>query len=149
VENDGDAAMSLNRRDFLVLATATATAGCQSQGSGDASTAAPSASSVSLEQIVDAGPAIHYEADGVYARFRDRGFFIVRSGGRLFALSAVCTHRACNLDPVADHSFYCKCHGSTFDPDGKVTAGPAKLDMPRLTTSVGDQGQLLVHIPVS
>ena len=31
----------------------------------------------------------HYREEGVYDRFRYQGFFLVRRGGRLFALSSI------------------------------------------------------------
>ncbi len=96
---------------------------------------------------VNAGPAGNYAADGVYGRYRDLGFFLVRKGDRLFALSAICTHRRCKLKAEADRSFRCPCHGSTFDADGHVTAGPAKRDLPVFTTSVDEQGNLVVTVP--
>jgi len=72
------------------------------------------------EKTINAGPAAKYAADGVYSRHRDMGFFIVRKGEKLFAISSYCTHRKCKLAAESDRSFYCPCHGSTFDPDGHV-----------------------------
>ena len=45
-----------------------------------------------------------------------------------------------------DCSFYCKRHGSTFDPGGHVTKGPANRDLPLLATSVNGAGHLLVTV---
>lgn len=131
--------MQINRRDFLIL-TATFVAGCSSVGK-------VSTSSTSTERVINAGPISNYAADGVYATFRSQGFFIVRQGEKLFALSAICTHKRCKLVAERDHSFYCPCHGSTFDPNGHVTEGPAKGDLPVFVTSVNENGQLLVGIP--
>src|SRR5947209_6901194 len=111
--------MEMNRREFVILAAATCAAGCGAEGGGAAGGGAggPAAGPAPFV-VVDAGPVADYAADGVYDRFRDRGFFVVREGGRLFALTAVCTHRRCKLNARPDHSFVCKCHGSTFDPAG-------------------------------
>src|SRR5215471_12520515 len=111
----------MNRRKFLKLTTTT----------------------------VDAGPASEYATEGVYGNFRDQGFFLVRKGARLEALSAFCTHRKCKLTAEPNRSFYCNCHGSTFEPDGKVTAGPAKRDLPILPTAVDGRGHLLVTVGVA
>jgi Rieske Fe-S protein len=51
------------------------------------------------------------------------------------ALSAVCTHQQCTVQPVrsgtpASSSLYCPCHGSAFDLNGKVTHDPATVDLP-------------------
>lgn len=130
--------MNLNRRQFLML-TAGFVAGCSSVESGENSAAA-------REWVVNAGPAGDYAADGVYSRFRDEGFFVIRKDGKLFALSAFCTHRKCKLIAETDRSFYCQCHGSTFDPNGKVTKGPAKLNLPILPVFSDESGQLLVKV---
>src|SRR5258707_10506076 len=103
--------------------------------------------SLNTQRVVNAGLASNYAADGVYTDFGDRGFFVVRRGDKLFALSAICTHRKCKLAAEPDRSFYCKCHGSTFDPVGHVTKGPAKRDLPMFSTSMNEQGQLVVTVP--
>lgn len=106
-----------------------------------------SARGTSAGRVVDAGPASRYGPDGVYDHFRDQGFFVIRKGKRLLALSAFCTHRKCKLTAEPDRSFYCECHGSTFDPNGKVTAGPAKRDLPMFPVVVNESGHLLVEVP--
>jgi Rieske Fe-S protein len=133
--------MSMTRREFLVL-TATACAGCTAVDNS-AKTAAPRG-----ERAVNAGPVSRYAADGVYNAFRDQGFFIVRKGGQLMALSSYCTHRRCKLTAEPDRSFYCECHGSTFDPGGKVTEGPATRSLPVLPASTDAGGHLIVKVPV-
>src|SRR5579859_2846061 len=115
--------MSMNRRTFLFLSAAFA-AGCASTP-GDLG-----ASVASGGRIINAGPAGQYLKDGVYTRYRDLGFFIVRRGAKLFAISSICTHRKCKLDAETDQTFYCPCHGSTFDADGQVTEGPARRNLP-------------------
>jgi Rieske Fe-S protein len=130
--------MKINRREFLVLA-ATFFAGCSSMENAGAPRAG-------RERVVNAGPLCDYAADGVYGAFRSQGFFIIRRGGKLFALSSVCTHRRCLVDVESDRSFVCPCHGSTFDPNGNVTHGPARRDLPALATSVNEMGQLLVTV---
>ena len=133
--------MIINRREFLLL-TAAFAAGCSS-------VANTGVLPTTKERVVNAGPAGNYAADGVYVAFRNQGFFIIRRGEKLFALSSICTHRRCKLDAKADDSFYCPCHGSTFDPNGHVTHGPAPRDLPVLTTSVRESGLLLVTLPAT
>lgn len=129
----------MNRRTFLILGAAFTT-GCV-VAPGDATL-----SPAGRGRVVNAGPAAQYLADGVYARFRDRGFFIVRRGASLFAVSAICTHRKCKLEAEADKSFYCPCHGSTFDGNGKVTAGPARRNLPVFKVGTDGRGDLLVTL---
>jgi Rieske Fe-S protein len=126
----------ISRRHFLLLAAAATAAANPNTVSGRT----PS------EQLVDAGPLTNYSADGLYDHFRDLGFFVIRKGDKLIALSSTCTHRKCTLKAERDHSFYCKCHGSTFDPSGKVTEGPATRDLPTLAT-VTEKGHLVVKVP--
>jgi Rieske Fe-S protein len=125
----------MNRRQFLLLATACA-----------AITNPKSGSAGNAGKLIDAGPLSKYTADGLYGGFRDLGFFVIRKGDKLIALSSYCTHRKCTLKAEGDHSFYCKCHGSTFDPGGKVTEGPATRNLPVLTTT-NAKGHLLVSVP--
>ena len=124
----------MDRREVLLLAAAAV--------------AAPKAGRCGLaaERLVDAGPLSDYASDGAYDGFRDQGFFVIRSGAKLIALSAYCTHRKCKLRAESDHSFRCNCHGSTFDPNGKVTEGPARRDLPALPTIASPKGHLLVRV---
>ena len=125
---------SMNRRQFLLLAAAAA---ATNPKNGYARSPA--------EKLIDAGPLNNYASDGVYQGFRDLGFFVIRKGDKLIALSSYCTHRKCELKAERDHSFYCRCHGSTFDPGGKVTEGPATRNLPALPTS-NEKGHLLVKV---
>jgi Rieske Fe-S protein len=131
--------MIISRRQFLLL-TAGLAAGCQ-MNDDQTFTAGQT-------HTVNAGPVSTYAADGVYSNFRDQGFFIIRRGNQLSALSAICTHRKCKLNAEPDRSFYCKCHGSTFDSSGHVTDGPARRDLPVLPTDKNELGQLIVTVPV-
>jgi Rieske Fe-S protein len=125
----------MNRRQFILLAAASAAAG----------NLRPADAGVAGEQLIDAGPLRAYSADGLYEGYRDVGFFIIRKGDKLIALSSNCTHRKCKLKAEKDHSFYCKCHGSTFDPNGKVTEGPATRDLPAFPTKI-EKGHLFVVV---
>jgi nitrite reductase/ring-hydroxylating ferredoxin subunit len=124
----------IDRRRFLALVTAGLAMAQKS-----AAAAAPKG------HLIDAGPANLYAADGIYDKFRDQGFFLVRANGKLVALSSYCTHRICKVNAQKDHTFLCKCHGSTFTEEGKVTEGPAKRDLPILPLTTSN-GHLLVDI---
>ncbi|MBU6411757.1 MAG: Rieske (2Fe-2S) protein [Verrucomicrobia bacterium] len=131
--------MKISRREFLIL-TAMFAAGCSS-------TSNAVMSSAGKERIVNAGPVAGYAKDGVYAAFRSEGFFVIRRGEKLMALSSICTHRACKVKAEPDDSFYCPCHGSTFDAQGHVTHGPARRSLPDLQTRINADGHLLVTAP--
>ena len=129
----------MNRKRFLKLAVVTlAAAGCESLSPVNRVAGAQGG------RVIDAGPASGYAADGVYEGFRRQGFFLVRKQGKLSAISSYCTHRQCKLDAEPDHSFSCPCHGSTFDAMGKVTAGPAKINLPECPLVIDARGHVLV-----
>ena len=141
MENDREKNGGVTRRDFLILtATAAVATGCQTVNKTGTANAPHS------ERVVDAGPVTNYAADGVYTHFHDSGFFVIRKNRKLAAFSAICTHRNCKLTAEPDYSFYCDCHGSTFDPSGKVTEGPAKRDLPIFSTSTSEEGHLFVKV---
>jgi len=131
----------MNRREFVILTCSAAAAAC----AGCSSHPVENAPVVLHPASLDAGLATDFAADGVYDHFVRQGFFIIRRGKELFALSSICTHRTCKLRAEPDHSFYCKCHGSTFDPSGHVTEGPATRDLPVLPTAVDEHGHLTVR----
>ncbi len=132
----------LGRRQFLILAGAVVL-DPKAIGKSSLGTAAAGL------RVIDAGPVNTFAADGVYSTFLNQGFFVIRKGQKLQALSSFCTHRKCKLAAEPDHSFYCKCHGSTFDPTGKVTEGPAKRDLPILPCLLNERGHLLVSVPTT
>ncbi len=141
MNHDDAADGGLSRKQFLLLTAAALTAtSCESVSPGGGAT--PSGTG----RIIDAGPGSSYTADGLYANFLSQGFFLARRDGKLVALSSYCTHRHCKLTPEPDRSFYCDCHGSTFDPGGKVTKGPATRDLPQLPLSIDSRGHVLVTV---
>lgn len=87
-------------------------------------------------------------ADGHPRRFRAgsvEGVVVARADGSVHALSAVCTHMGCLLQPAADR-LLCPCHGASFDLEG----APANREylttpLPRLRSRVvGDSVEVLV-----
>lgn len=129
--------MNISRRQFVRMSLAAFAVGRAALASG-----APS----EAEAPVKAGLATDYARDGIYDRFQSQGFFIIRRGPALLAISSWCTHRRCTLAAEPGSTFYCKCHGSTFNADGRVTEGPARRDLPFFATAVSDTGHLLVFL---
>jgi Rieske Fe-S protein len=74
---------------------------------------------------------------------------VLRSGGKKLAVyrddagevhvcSAVCTHLYCIVDwNSTEKTWDCPCHGSRFDPYGKVLNGPAIAPLQTVTEEVG------------
>ncbi|MEV4051870.1 Rieske 2Fe-2S domain-containing protein [Amycolatopsis sp. NPDC049688] len=68
--------------------------------------------------------------------------YLVRPSTDTFlAFLAACTHQGCPVTP-ADSGFRCPCHGSTFDGNGQVTAGPATKPLTKVPVQVVD-GQVV------
>jgi menaquinol-cytochrome c reductase iron-sulfur subunit len=57
------------------------------------------------------------------------------SQGTLAVLSSICPHMGCTVGwRERQHDFYCPCHGSVFEPDGKRVSGPSPRGMDPLPT---------------
>ena len=71
-------------------------------------------------EIVVAGNKVFSATDGTFvAAYRD-------PAGTLHQRSAVCTHLGCIVSwNSEERSWDCPCHGSRFDPRGRVLNGPA------------------------
>jgi Rieske Fe-S protein len=53
--------------------------------------------------------------------------------GTVTKLSATCTHMGCTVEwNTAERTWDCPCHGSRFEPTGKVIGGPAETPLERL-----------------
>jgi len=69
---------------------------------------------------------------------------VKRSGGQVNVFSPMCTHLGCGYRwDGEEKKFKCPCHGSVFDIDGQVLAGPAPRPLDRLPSKI-ENGRLLV-----
>jgi cytochrome b6-f complex iron-sulfur subunit len=134
--------METNRRQFMAIAGATV---LPIVAASSTTSAAPTSQESAADGVVDVGLLSSYKQDGVYSDFREAGVLVIRRNRQLFALSSICTHRGCKVRAQQDQSFVCKCHGSTFDPDGRVTKPPATGDLPRLAIAQTADDRILVH----
>lgn len=80
---------------------------------------------------------------GSETRLEKENVFVFRDAEGLYAVSAVCTHLGCIVGRSPE-GFACPCHGSRFDPTGKVVGGPAPRALPWLEVSRAADGQLVV-----
>ncbi|MEK7269434.1 MAG: Rieske 2Fe-2S domain-containing protein [Planctomycetota bacterium] len=78
---------------------------------------------------------------------RGRRVYLVRSGDRIFALSAICTHLGCTTNWLSsERKFKCPCHGTGFRPTGENFEGPAPRSLERFRVTFSDDGQILVDM---
>ena len=91
------------------------------------------------------GPLEDYRSGTVSTRWVQRyGLWLVRRGGRLFALEARCTHLGCAPRWTGEEGgFLCPCHGSRFTADGVPLNGPAAQPLRRLAIRV-ERGEVVV-----
>jgi cytochrome b6-f complex iron-sulfur subunit len=80
---------------------------------------------------------------GTVKKLDDKRVFIFADDDGLYAISSVCTHLGCIVYQT-EWGFQCPCHGSQYNKDGKVTAGPAPRNLPWLEVSRHVDGNLIV-----
>ena len=83
---------------------------------------------------------------GVSEKFmKIRRIWVVREGGQLYVIKAICTHLGCTPFWLASEGkFKCPCHGSGFTPDGVNIEGPAPRPLERVKVTMAEDGQLVV-----
>lgn len=73
---------------------------------------------------------------------------IARDTGGVYAMTLTCTHQGCNIasgGTVSAALIQCPCHGSRFDANGNVLAGPASAPLVHYAVSVDTAGNLTIH----
>lgn len=80
---------------------------------------------------------------GSERQLENENVFVFRDSEGIYAISATCTHLGCAVARSSE-GFTCPCHGSRFNPSGKVVAGPAPRPLPWLEISRAADGQLVV-----
>jgi nitrite reductase/ring-hydroxylating ferredoxin subunit len=140
--------MEMTRRQFVVTTTsaAAACAACAC-AAGDASAAdAPATPPAAGGTTFDVGTADLFPKDGtVFDKFAAKPnlFFVVRDGGKLYAPSSKCTHKACAVKHKAG-ALACPCHDSSFDLMGIPKGGPAKTSLIRYAITQSADGKITV-----
>ncbi len=70
---------------------------------------------------------------------------VIRNAGRIYACTTVCTHKGYIVNEADDNlSFKCPKHHATYDIDGRVTHGPAKVALVHYAISVNADGHVIV-----
>jgi cytochrome b6-f complex iron-sulfur subunit len=71
--------------------------------------------------------------------------WLVRTPEGFYCFWARCTHLGCTPNWFdAEGRFKCPCHGSNFNRDGDVIAGPAPKPLWRCAIKIGEDGQLFI-----
>jgi len=92
-----------------------------------------------------AGPVEDYPADSVTLIVDQKAYIVRAKEGYFYSMSAICTHLGCITGWKADEGIIaCPCHGSRYDREGNVIAGPAPHPLPHFQMTLGDQAQLVV-----
>jgi nitrite reductase/ring-hydroxylating ferredoxin subunit len=97
--------------------------------------------------VFDAGPLSDYALDGESDRFaKSYGFLLSTFGGKLIALSSICSYRECIVKaaPGGD-GFDCPCHGCHYDRWGSVRKGPAHNPLVHFVMSLNAARHVMVE----
>jgi cytochrome b6-f complex iron-sulfur subunit len=75
---------------------------------------------------IDATSPLSNVGGMVFVQASSASFLVTRtSADACTALTTACTHQACTVSNASAGVFTCPCHGSQFDPAGRVVRGPA------------------------
>ncbi len=81
---------------------------------------------------------------GLVKKLEEKRIYVFSEKEGFHAISGVCTHLGC-IVAITESGFQCPCHGSKFNRDGKVIAGPAPRPLPWLKMSQSVDGNLVVN----
>jgi cytochrome b6-f complex iron-sulfur subunit len=101
-------------------------------------------------------PNVHYEESakfnigkpenfpsGTVKKIDEKSVFIFSDESGIFAITAICQHLGCIVYRT-ESGFQCPCHGSKYDNNGEVIAGPAPRGLPWFEITQKVDGTLVV-----
>jgi cytochrome b6-f complex iron-sulfur subunit len=131
---------NVNRRRFLGLVAGgvggVAAVGCMMSGIGPAPVGDVPAGNVAILPVGTIRPLASVPA------------CIGRDANGVYAMTLTCTHAGCDMGQqgsVSGGGLFCACHGSRFDANGNVVAGPAPQPLEHFGVTVDASGELTVH----
>ena len=75
---------------------------------------------------VDSGSPLSAVGGAALVQSSGGNFLVAHTAAESFvALTSICTHETCTITGFGSQTYVCPCHGSTFDVNGRVLAGPA------------------------
>jgi len=130
------------------------TGGATSDSSSSSSSSTASSSSTSSGSMCETNPVgtklgkpSAWASDGLHI-VSNSGVLVGRDAKGLYALSAICTHRGCDMSSGAGFltggDIQCLCHGSLFGPTGDVVNGPASIPLSAYAMELGCDGDCYV-----
>jgi cytochrome b6-f complex iron-sulfur subunit len=141
----------VSRRQFCAgacqVASCATLATLASACSGDGSPTSPSGTALTLPVLTGqlTGSTVRVSASGSPLANVDGAvlvesiagvFLIARTSANTFTtIDAVCTHEGCTISGADGATYVCPCHGSRYNRNGQVQAGPARASLRQYTTS--------------
>jgi len=100
--------------------------------------------------VLDVGADSPLASVGAAAIVQTQSRFILvghTSQDAFSAVTAICTHQGCTITEYANanQTYVCPCHGSRFDLQGRVLAGPAFSSLRQYGTQLAN-GQLTISL---
>jgi len=90
-------------------------------------------------QISVAGSALADVGGAVLVQSTAGVFLVARVGASAFsAIDAVCSHESCTITGADGTTYVCQCHGSRYNRNGQVLAGPARAALRQFPTTFND-----------
>lgn len=90
----------------------------------------------SVVEVNTAGSALDTVGGAVLVESIAGVFLIARTSASAFStVEAVCTHQGCTITGADDSTYVCPCHGSRYNRNGQVLAGPARASLRQYATT--------------
>ncbi len=140
-DSDADSATKMPRRSFLSISALCSFIGAWVLvGVGLLRFPMPALLPDAASTVKIGSPDDFFEGDTL---FEENKMLIRLDEDGIAAISLVCTHLGCTVGAL-EGEFLCPCHGSRYDENGHVVAGPAPKGLNWLEVSKLPNGELVV-----